>query len=567
MYFKRSTLSNEVSSYRTLLKVIGIIAFWEAIIMLALESIQFQNHILEVILDTVVLSLLSGTSIWLTIYLPEQKRQSRKNNHLLQQLVHALDQIAIFSIIDSNGKIQHVNENFCSISGYSDKELIGFDYRITNPDYYGEDLLKKILSTPNSIKPYRTKVRNQKKNGDYYWVDSCILPIQNERNEVEKIFRFQFDTTEENLVAMALDDEKIKNIHMARLTVLGEMAGGIAHEINNPLAVINLFVSSIEQKLRNTDINSELPKIFETIEKVQKQVVRISKIISGLREFSRTDDELKHEYVKFQQIIEAVENLCSEKLKNSGVKFEVHYDDLKFKCNAIQVEQVLVNLIGNALDAIQNNDEKWIHVNCKQIGDFAKISVTDSGHGIPTDIAKKIMEPFFTTKEVGKGTGLGLSISKNIIERHGGTLETDLRCINTRFVIQIPLFEEALLSLIDAEQAISSHITWRKKLLDLLASPQSEVDFEKLSAGNQCSLGKWIEKIEPVYHSDVNFKELSDSHTKFHLCAGVIAKRIKEGDHSVSAASFGSGSEYDMLSNKVIVSLQNLKATAIRQAA
>ena len=110
------------------------------------------------------------------------------------------------------------------------------------------------------------------------------------------------------------------------------------------------------------------------------------------------------------------------------------------------MSQVILNLLNNAFDAIENKDEKWVEVQTLQNKNWVEIRVSDCGHGIPKEIQDKILQPFFTTKEVGKGTGLGLSISKGIIESHGGDLTIDNEAKNTTFVARIPLEEASVLN-------------------------------------------------------------------------------------------------------------------------
>ena len=117
---------------------------------------------------------------------------------------------------------------------------------------------------------------------------------------------------------------------------------------------------------------------------------------------------------------------------------------IKLNVVLVQMEQVLMNLLSNALDAVENSESAWVEVGFEKDSNFFMISVMDSGGGINTEIVERIMQPFFTTKEVGKGTGLGLSISKGIMENHEGSLSIDLACPNTRFLMKLPLARYAV---------------------------------------------------------------------------------------------------------------------------
>jgi signal transduction histidine kinase len=136
-------------------------------------------------------------------------------------------------------------------------------------------------------------------------------------------------------------------------------------------------------------------------------------------------------------------NLCEQKIKNAQINLIVKMpeDEIVVECSNTQISQVLLNLIGNAHDAIVSFESKWIILEFKLINNqsFVECSVTDCGNGIPKEIVEKLMQPFFTTKDVGKGTGLGLSISLGIIKAHKGKFYLDESSKNTRFVFEIPL--------------------------------------------------------------------------------------------------------------------------------
>lgn len=228
--------------------------------------------------------------------------------------------------------------------------------------------------------------------------------------------------------------------HSSKMSALGEMAGGVAHEINNPLSVIIMRTEQLEECLKEGEAPAEL--ILDSIHTIRKTALRIAKIVSGLRVFARDGRNLPTEKVKVSSIVEDTTSFCLERFKSHGVRFELEPSallDQYLHCRAVELSQVLLNLLNNAFDAIGNLPEKWIRVSTEQRGGFLAIIVTDSGKGIPPAIRAKITQPFFTTKEVGKGTGLGLSISKGIIESHGGSLTLDADCPNTRFVILLPL--------------------------------------------------------------------------------------------------------------------------------
>jgi C4-dicarboxylate-specific signal transduction histidine kinase len=223
----------------------------------------------------------------------------------------------------------------------------------------------------------------------------------------------------------------------SKLSALGEMAGGIAHEINSPLAIISLLA---EQSKKTPGID---PKVIEIQNKILSTVNRIGKITSGMRFLARDSSNEQLTKVSAKSLLEETLAFCSFKLASTGVDLRVEAeDDAMIPCRPVQISQVLMNLIGNAIDSIENLPEKWIRISFEKTETQFRILVTDSGGGIPDEIAEKILMPFFTTKEVGKGTGLGLSISHTIMSSHQGRLYYNKQSKNTQFVIELPLVAE-----------------------------------------------------------------------------------------------------------------------------
>lgn len=233
-------------------------------------------------------------------------------------------------------------------------------------------------------------------------------------------------------------DQKAQELVAAsKLSSLGEMAGFIAHEINNPLAIIQgrLFqLKKTSSELSDPDRKAVITKIAESLEAT---TVRIARIVRGLRLFSRNAEADPKVICSLKSIIDDSLGLCSERFKNHAVDLRVNVqEDALVLCQPTQISQVLVNLLNNAFDAVQPLQEKWVEIEVKPI-EAARVllTITDSGAGIPSSIREKLMTPFFTTKPVGKGTGLGLSVSKGILEDHGAEFRINERHPHTQFVI------------------------------------------------------------------------------------------------------------------------------------
>lgn len=229
-----------------------------------------------------------------------------------------------------------------------------------------------------------------------------------------------------------------KFIAASKMSSLGEMAAGIAHEINNPLAIINGKTSQLKERIERDMFDRA--KFVRDLDIVGDTVERIAKTVKGLLAFSRNAESEELKPTKLLKVIDETLDLCREKMRNRGV--ELRYtleDDFVINCHANQISQILMNLLNNSFDAIQGTMQQWIAVEVTSREGFARVRVIDSGRRISDEVAAKIMQPFFTTKEIGKGTGLGLSISKGLAEKQGGSLAYDPTCENTCFVLEIPL--------------------------------------------------------------------------------------------------------------------------------
>jgi PAS domain S-box-containing protein len=248
-----------------------------------------------------------------------------------------------------------------------------------------------------------------------------------------------FSKVIERQLQQKIEDEYREQIaRNAKLSSMGEMASGIAHEINNPLTVIKGHSKNILKILNSDHIDAEKIKI--STQKINDTLDRIVKIVKGLKNISREGTGDPFHFTVIKQILDDAISLCESKMKHASIDFKIiPYDEMfGLECRSYQISQIIINLINNSVDAIEKLDERWIEIEINDSEDFIEIYVTDSGKGIPDDVADKITQAFFTTKEVGKGTGLGLSITKGIIEAHQGEFGLIRKHKNTRFFLKLP---------------------------------------------------------------------------------------------------------------------------------
>lgn len=237
---------------------------------------------------------------------------------------------------------------------------------------------------------------------------------------------------------------QVQLIDSSKLKALGEMAGGIAHEINNPLAAINMTVKTLKKIISRENGDKNL--MLECTSDIESTVVRIHDIVTALRTISHNDPDDKREMILLQSIFDDVMRLCSEKLKNVGIELIIEDDNnvlaMKISCNRVSLAQVMINLIQNAHDAILKDEIKWIRINFALAKEMLMIKVIDSGKGISEETAEKIFQPFFSTKDIGKGAGIGLSLSRSMMEKQSGRLHLDEKMTNTCFVIELPYYRK-----------------------------------------------------------------------------------------------------------------------------
>lgn len=241
-------------------------------------------------------------------------------------------------------------------------------------------------------------------------------------------------------VIQDITESKIQQAELARrarLSSLGEMAAGIAHEINNPLMIVLGMERVIQHELARPA--PDMDQVKHALGRIEDTCNRIAKIIRGLRAFAREAIEENPQEVLVSDVIEDTLSLCSDRFRTGNIKLEAICDSsLRVTCREVQIVEVLLNLLNNAYDAVAQLDKAWVRLEALDKGEEIEISITDSGHGLPPQLALKLTNFFFTTKSPGHGTGLGLKISKRIAEDHRGRLWYDESSKHTRFVLSLP---------------------------------------------------------------------------------------------------------------------------------
>jgi C4-dicarboxylate-specific signal transduction histidine kinase len=236
-----------------------------------------------------------------------------------------------------------------------------------------------------------------------------------------------------------LRDKQEQLVQAGKLATLGELATGIAHELNNPLNNIGLFVGNAIDLLELGVGSGE--NAVGTLRNALLQVRKASEIISHLRTFGRAAP-VSRERISLRLVIDRALSLMREqlRLRQIDVMVDLGIEDSVVLGNSIQLEQVFINLLTNARDALAESSRKAIRISGAVRSGAMEVTFADTGHGIPPGIERRIFDPFFTTKGVGEGTGLGLSITYGIVKEHGGTISLVSRpSEGATFLICLPL--------------------------------------------------------------------------------------------------------------------------------
>ena len=324
---------------------------------------------------------------------------------------------------DPKGRITFVNRAMEEMVEKPREEMIGFPiYQFYSKGIDEARYIMSILRERGSLKNHETFM--VKKNGIVPILTSASL-LRDEKGTIIGTLGVFKDLTEQKKLEEELKKTQAHLIQAGKMRALGELVAGVAHEVNNPLMAADTFLHVIRGSLSEQDENRR------RLELIQECHGRIAKIINHLRDFSR---QSKFEFHQID-INEAIENallITGQQLLNHGIRINKRFQpDLpKIWGDVNQLEQVFLNLISNARDAMEKDQRRRELTMTTALiqhdgWDDIEVSVQDTGSGIAEENLEKIFEPFFSTKEVGKGTGLGLSICYGIIEAHGGRIEVE----------------------------------------------------------------------------------------------------------------------------------------------
>lgn len=340
-----------------------------------------------------------------------------------------VNNIPVFLAYIRDDRVEWINEAWSRSLGWTETELC--DERLLE-NIWAVDWRSIASQSESGVPHYWGDKKSLTKSGVHLEISWAFIPLSN-----KNLIVIGQDVSRQRDQERVIAEQQAKIFATAKMSSLGEMAGGVAHEINNPLAIIHARSRQLRQFVSDSSENKE--QIFDGLDRIENTVMRIAKIVRGLRSFARNADGDPFVVVPIASVIDDALELCRERFRNNSI--DLRFDaamDVLVSCRPTQIAQVLLNLLNNAYDAVEMLETRWVEIRVNVAATQCQIFVTDSGTGIERSVRERMMEPFFTTKPVGKGTGLGLSIIRGIMEIHKGRFYFDADHPNTRFVLELP---------------------------------------------------------------------------------------------------------------------------------
>ncbi len=363
-------------------------------------------------------------------HLEKQLEKTEKN---YQEIFNTIPN-PLFVLDAESLEILDCNKSVKSIYGYEKDEILQRSFLTFFQESERASVITKIKSSS-----VINQLRHITRAGKSIFVDIWISPSEYAGKKVLLV-------TASDITKRLETEQQL--IQASKMATLGEMATGVAHELNQPLSVIKTSSSFFMKKINKKEHIRDNVR-FALLEKIDHNVDRATKIINHMRQFARKSN-MELEYVQVNDVLEGAFEIFSQQLKVRGISVlrDLEPDLPRIKADPGRLEQVFINLLINARDAIEaklaadpsKSDDSRITLHTKRENKHILVEICDTGVGIPKAVLDKIFEPFFTTKEVGKGTGLGLSISYGIIKECGGNIhvtstEGEGACFTMKFPV------------------------------------------------------------------------------------------------------------------------------------
>ncbi|HET9788895.1 MAG TPA: ATP-binding protein, partial [Pyrinomonadaceae bacterium] len=338
----------------------------------------------------------------------------------------------------------YVNDEFCRISKYNRDELLGQDHRLINSGYHPKEFIRELWTTIAAGRVWKGELRNRAKDATIYWVDTTIVPFLDSEGKPYQYVAIRHDITQRKLAEEQVLQQAAELQRASQLSFVGELAAGLAHEIKNPLAGIQ---GGVDILIRRRDKND--PE-REALEGMRQEVERIDRTVRALLDRARPR-MVSVRTSSLEDIAARAVNLARGQLAKSAARgqvidiaFHPPTDAIAIAVDPSQIEDALLNLIINAIEALDSNGQVTIRVarskeeSADEFEEHAIVEVSDNGRGISDEDITQIFNPFFTTRP--SGTGLGLPAVRRIARAHGGSVDvSSTPGKGSTFTIRLPL--------------------------------------------------------------------------------------------------------------------------------
>jgi len=418
------------------------------------EYIRKNGTVFPVEMQSFTVTSASGAPRYLWGIAREVTERKRTESEM-RKLSRAVEQSPVtIMITDTQGTIEFINPKFTEMTGYSADEVIGESVNLLKSDKTPPETIENMWATISTGKPWQGDFVNKRKDGSLFYEHATISALRDERGAITQYVAVKEDITEKKSTMEQL-------LHSQKMESIGELAGGLAHDLNNILSVVNGYAT-----LAQLEMNRD-QKAFHYLDEITRASVRAAALTHSMLAYSRKQ-EMNQQKQNLNHLITTVGSFI-KRITHDNITFTLVLQDdaLVVRVDTVQIEQVLLNLATNARDAMPDGgvfsittaagciDEQYIASHGYGVpGRYAVITVSDTGSGMDEKTRNRVFDPFFTTKEVGKGTGLGLSMVMGIIKQHGGFIDLQSEPgTGSVFQLFLPLLDSVEIAAAPTQQA------------------------------------------------------------------------------------------------------------------